>query len=113
MTLSGGQAASTLEDIGALSGQGIVVVTVNAGAAGNTGTTLQANSLARVDRGQFLFRGNNASFGSAPGLQRRQPDLRHRSDAGRRRGWGRYHQHLDHPVRHRWDYDDSRRVPTS
>jgi hypothetical protein len=67
LVLIGANGGATLEDIGVLSGRGSVVVTLDAGTTGNTGTTLQADSLARLDRGTFLFRGNNDRFGSPLG----------------------------------------------
>jgi fibronectin-binding autotransporter adhesin len=65
--VNGANGGATLENGGQLSGRGSVFVTMNAGTAGNTGTTLQLDGLTRLDRGQFLFRGNNATFGSALG----------------------------------------------
>lgn len=65
--LVGGNGTSTTENVGAMSGAGRVAITVNAGTTGNTGTTLQADSLTRLGRSQFLFRGNNANFGSPIG----------------------------------------------
>jgi autotransporter-associated beta strand protein len=62
--LNGANGGATLEDIGVFSGNGSTFVTINAGTAGNTGTTLQADTLVRQNRGQFNFRGNNASFGA-------------------------------------------------
>jgi autotransporter-associated beta strand protein len=67
LLISGANGGGTVEDVGALSGQGAVFVTIDAGTSGNTGTTLQADSLTRVNRGQFVFRANNTGFGGTPG----------------------------------------------
>lgn len=73
-TMSGGRFAligssggATFEDIGPLNGTGSVVVSVNAGVTGNTGTTLRADVLGRMDRGQFVFEANNGNFGGPLG----------------------------------------------
>ena len=67
LVMNGANGGATLENGGQLSGRGSVFVTMNAGTAGNTGTTLQLDGLTRLDRAQFLFRGNAATFGSALG----------------------------------------------
>lgn len=61
--LTGGNAVTTLENVGTLAFSGSTFVTIDAGTTGNTGTTLQSDSLARINRGQILFRANNANFG--------------------------------------------------
>ncbi len=63
LTLVGANSGATLEDIGGLSGRGSVFVTVTASTTGNTGTTLQSDSLTRLDRAQFNFRGSSTAFG--------------------------------------------------
>lgn len=62
--LNGANGGATLENIGSFTGSGSVFVTMNAGTTGNTGATLQADSLTRSNRAQFLFRANSASFGA-------------------------------------------------
>lgn len=67
LVVNGANGGATVENIGSFTGSGSVFVTMNAGTAGNTGTTLQADSLVRSNRAQFLFRANSANFGGPIG----------------------------------------------
>lgn len=67
LVVNGANGGATVENIGSFTGSGSVFVTMNAGTTGNTGTTLQADSLVRSNRAQFLFRANSANFGGPIG----------------------------------------------
>jgi autotransporter-associated beta strand protein len=63
-TASGGPALT--ETVGALTGAGYGIVTAANGAS-SAGTTIQAASLARADRGTFLFRGSTLGASATSG----------------------------------------------
>lgn len=67
ISLNGSNLASTLEVVGPINFSGLTSFQINAGATGNTGTTLQASCLNRINRGQVAFGGNNLSFGGPLG----------------------------------------------
>lgn len=63
LIFNGANGGATLENVGTISGRGSVVVELNAGAPANTGTTLRADTLSRLNRGQFTFSGNSTDYG--------------------------------------------------
>jgi fibronectin-binding autotransporter adhesin len=61
---AGFQPVNVTENIGALSGAGMAVITATTGTGTGVTTTLNAASLSRIERGTFLFRGVGLGDGS-------------------------------------------------